>query len=87
MVVRNIGEREATVSVGVMTNNQFSWSGRLLPGERVTRSAHFSDNSFEINCRDIAGEHDHQGGYVTNGMPKSVTITINGCADVSVDVS
>jgi len=86
VIVRNVGEHEATVDVGMMNASQFAWKGRLLPGERVIRPARFSDNSFRINCRDISGEYDHQGGYVTNGTPQLVTLTVNGCADVTIHI-
>lgn len=86
VVIRNVGEHEATVSVSAQTGRQFSWSGRLMPGERVIRPARFSDNSFKVACRDILGDHNREGGYVTNGLPQLVTITIDGCADVSIDV-
>ena len=86
VIIENGGEQDADMAVDVVNANQFSWRGRLRPGERVVRLARFSDNSFRIACRDADGEHAHTGGYVTNGMPQVVTIKVNGCANVSTEV-
>lgn len=86
VVIENVGEEDADLAVDVVNARQFSWRGRLRPGERVVELARFSDNSFRIRCSDAAGEHAHAGGYVTNGMPQVVTIQVNGCANVSTEV-
>jgi len=86
VIIENIGDQDAEVAVDVVNARQFSWRGRLRPGERVVKLARFSDNSFRITCRDAGGERAHEGGYVTNGMPQVVTIKVNGCANVSTDV-
>lgn len=86
VIIENVGEQDAEVSVDVVNARQFSWRGRLRPGERVVKFARFSDNSFRTTCRNAAGEHAHAGGYVTNGMPQVVTIQVKGCASVSTKV-
>ncbi|HWQ88200.1 hypothetical protein [Brevundimonas sp.] len=86
VIIENAGEQDADVTVDVVNAQQFSWRGRLRPGERVVQLARFSDNSFRITCKDSTGEHAHAGGYVTNGMPQVVTIKVDGCANVSTDV-
>lgn len=86
VIVENVGNQDADVAVDVVNARQFSWQGRLRPGERVVKLARFTDNSFRITCRDAAGEHLHAGGYVTNGAPQVATITVDGCANVSIDV-
>ncbi len=86
VVIENVGEQDADLDVDVINARQFSWRGRLKSGERVVKLARFSDNSFRIRCSDTAGQHAHEGGYVTNGMPQIVTIRVNGCADVTTEV-
>ena len=86
VIIKNVGNQDADVAVDVVNARQFSWRGRLRPGERVVKLARFTDNSFRITCRDAAGEHEHAGGYVTNGVPQVATITVDGCANVSTDV-
>ena len=86
VIIENVGDQDAEVAVDVVNARQFSWRGRLRPGERVVKLARFSDNSFRTTCRDASGEHAHAGGYVTNGMPQVVTIKVNGCANVSTEV-
>lgn len=86
VVLENVGEQDAELAVDVVNARQFSWRGRLGPGDRVVKLARFSDNSFRITCRDAGGERTHEGGYVTNGPPQVVTIRVNGCADVSTEV-
>lgn len=86
VVIENRGGSAAELSVGTSNPGQFSWAGRLRPGERVIRTSRFSDNSFETVCRDETGVHHSGGGYVTNGWPQRVDIVVDGCAAVSVDV-
>ena len=86
VIIQNVGEQDAEVAVDVVNGQQFSWRGRLRPGERVVELARFTDNSFRIKCTDATGEHAHEGGYVTHGSPQVVTIKVNGCANVSTDV-
>jgi hypothetical protein len=86
VIIENVGNQDADVAVDVVNARQFSWRGRLGPGDRVVKLARFSDNSFRITCRDAGGERTHEGGYVTNGPPQVVTIRVNGCADVSTEV-
>ena len=86
VVIENVGEQDAELTVDVVNAQQFSWRGRLRPGERVAKVARFSDNSFRITCKDTTGAYAHTGGYVTNGMPQVVTIKVDGCANVSTDV-
>jgi hypothetical protein len=86
VIIENVGEKDAEMAVDVVNAQQFSWRGRLRPGERVVKLARFSDNSFRTTCRDASGEHAHAGGYVTNGAPQVVTIRVDGCANVSTDV-
>ncbi|WIY68464.1 hypothetical protein KB221_10180 [Aquidulcibacter paucihalophilus] len=86
VIIENVGHQDADVAVEVVNARQFSWRGRLRPGEHAVKLARFSDNSFRITCRDAGGERTHEGGYVTNGPPQVVTIRVNGCADVSTKV-
>jgi hypothetical protein len=86
VIIENVGHQDADVAVDVVNARQFSWRGRLRPGEHAVKLARFSDNSFRITCRDAGGERTHEGGYVTNGPPQVVTIRVNGCADVSTEV-
>ncbi len=86
VIIENVGNQDAEVAVDVVNGQQFSWRGRLRPGERVVKLARFTDNSFRIKCTDATGAHAHAGGYVTNGGPQAVTIEVNSCADVSTDV-
>ena len=82
VVIRNNGDRTAQVSVEMANPGQFAWSGTLEPGDLVVRPASFSDNSFEVECRDSDGVFPYRDGYVTNGMSFAVTITVDGCDNV-----
>lgn len=82
VVIRNDGDGAAQVSVEMANPGQFAWRGTLEPGDLVARPASFSDNSFELECRDAGGVFPYRDGYVTNGVSFAVTITVDGCDNV-----
>ena len=86
VVIENRGDEPTALSVDTANPGQFSWAGDLVPGQRVFRTARFSDNSFIAVCRNTDGIHRARGGYVTNGAPQLVTITVDGCDAIRIDV-
>ncbi|CAN7231693.1 hypothetical protein [Brevundimonas sp. LjRoot202] len=86
IIIENRSNSAVELSIGMANPGQFSWAGRLRPGERVIRTSRFSDNSFVTACRDETGVHQSEGGYVTNGWPQRIDIVVDGCPAVSVDV-
>ena len=86
VVIENRGDEPVQLSVEMANPGPYSWAGRLAPRQRVFGTARFSDNSFIVVCRNADGIHRTTGGYVTNGAPQLVNITVAGCDAVRVDV-
>ena len=86
IVIENRGDGPARLSVEMANPGAFGWTGELAPRQRVLRTARFSDNSFIVVCRNADGIHRSRGGYVTNGAPFLVNITVDGCEAIKIDV-
>ena len=86
IVIENRGDGAARLSVDMENPGAFEWTGELAPRQRVLRTARFSDNSFVVVCRNADGIHRARGGYVTNGAPSLVNITVDGCEAIKIDV-
>ena len=86
IAIENRAARPVRISVDMANPGAFSWTGELASGQRVLRTARFSDNSFIVVCRNADGIHRSRGGYVTNGAPFLVNITVDGCEAIKIDV-
>ena len=85
VTLQNAGAEPVQLSVTTTNPGSYSWHGTLQPGERVSRRASFSDNSFQVDCRDNKGRSRRGHGYVTNGLSFVVTMSVKGCDDVAYD--
>ena len=83
--LHNTGTEAITLSVTTTNPSAYSWQGTLQPGEQVSRTASFGDNSFQIDCRDSKGRSRRQYGYVTSGLTFVITMAVNSCADITYD--
>ena len=83
VTLRNAGPEAVDLSVTTTNPSSYSWQGSLRPGEQVSRTATFGDNSFQIACRDSKARTRRQIGYVTAGLAFVVTVTIKGCDNVT----
>lgn len=86
IVIENRSDAMLNLSVETVNPSPFSWAGELAPGRRVIRTAHFSENSFVVVCRDADGIYRTRGGYVTSSMLQRVDIVADGCGAVLIDV-
>ena len=83
VALRNAGPEAVELSVTTTNPSSYSWRGTLQPGEKVSRRASFSDNSFQVDCRDSKTRRQSGHGYVTNGFSYSITLTFRGCEGVA----
>ena len=51
VIIENVGETDVNLTVHVVNGDQFYWQGQVKSGDRVTRLARFSDNSFRVACK------------------------------------
>ncbi len=85
VTLQNAGTEAVEISVRTTNPSSYSWHGALQPGEQVSNRATFSDNSFQVDCRDSKGHRHSSHGYVTNGMSYSIDLTFNGCENVEYE--
>ncbi|HEY1225079.1 MAG TPA: hypothetical protein VGE54_07635 [Brevundimonas sp.] len=85
VTLQNAGTEAVEISVRTTNPSSYSWRGTLNPGEQVSKRATFSDNSFQVDCRDSKGHRHSSHGYVTNGISYSIDLTFSGCENVEYE--
>lgn len=82
--VVNRGQETASLSVRVEPRGA-PWAFDLPAGRRISRISDLGEGLLVVDCGDSAGHAVTPGTYVPGGSNR-VSITVDGCSSVTVDV-